>query len=175
VLTDLAPSGPILDPLVQRPPGLDLDVGLTVHPFVRFTFQAEGLSEGLLPLRVCFGFWTCNSATDLLALRATTTRRCLLSSALFSLPPGLGPPGPPGLVKASLEDGGASHREVSADSSCSGNFVKRVAVPSSWLEELGAEVGSFVPPGSACLLACLPRHRQVSSYRGVPFENKQGR
>ena len=83
--------------------------------------------------------------------------------------------GPPGLVKASLEDGGASHREASADSSCSGNFVKRVAVPFSWLEELGAEVGSFVPHGSSSLLACLPRHRQVSSYRGVPFENKQGR
>ena len=126
MLTDLAPSGPMLDPLVQRPPGLDLDVGLTVHPFVRFTFQAEGLSEGLLPLRVCFGFWTCNSATDLLALRATTTRRCLLSSALFSLPQSCSrlerasisfapPPSPPGCASSIRKTGGSGEVKAGAE------------------------------------------------------------
>jgi hypothetical protein len=49
-----------------------------------------------------------------------------------------------------------------------------VAVPCSWLEELEAEVGSFGPSGSAALLACLPRHGQVSSDRGVPFDDERG-
>ena len=48
-------------------------------------------------------------------------------------------------------------------------------MPCSWLEELEAEVGSFGPSGSAALLACLPRHGQVSSDRGVPCEHERGR
>ena len=86
VRTDLAPSGPISDPLVQRLPCLDLNVGLPVQPCARFTLQAGGLCEGLLPLRVCASIWICSSTADLLALRTTTSWQCLLSSVLYGLP-----------------------------------------------------------------------------------------
>ena len=84
--TDLAPTDPRSGPLVQRPLCLDLDGGLPAHPYDLFTLQAGELCEGLLPHRVCSLIWACSRASDLLAMRATTRRQCLLSSALYGLP-----------------------------------------------------------------------------------------